>query len=437
MTAQLHLVDTDLAEVPAAPAAQVPAQPLFGAPVYYVGADSNAISELGVEDLFAHRRRFGHRPHLTGAAGAAFIDTLEDIGLTGRGGGHFPVARKWRTVRTAGRNAVVVANGAEGEPLSGKDAALLQLRPHLVLDGLACAAEALDATDAVIWLHEGAEATRASIVHALAERRAAGLIEPQMRVVTGPARYLSGESSAIVQALSGGPALPQFRLASAATSGVNGLPTLVQNVETLARVALSAHSPEAFATSTLVTVAVPGRRVVLELDRATQLGDAIGSVLGSTPLQAILIGGYGGSWAPWVDVSDVMLAESDMRDRGLSLGAGILVPLGAGQCGLEQTASIISYLADSSARQCGPCVFGLRGVADLVRDLAEKSSGRRDLPRLQRFLAEINGRGGCHHPDGAVRMVASAVTTFAADISAHLAGRCLHDGAAHLGQRRG
>ncbi|MDT4964470.1 MAG: hypothetical protein QOF87_4117, partial [Pseudonocardiales bacterium] len=278
MTAQLHLVDTDLAEVPAAPAARVPAQPLFGAPVYYVGADSNAISELGVEDLFAHRRRFGHRPHLTGAAGAAFIDTLEDIGLTGRGGGHFPVARKWRTVRTAGRNAVVVANGAEGEPLSGKDAALLQLRPHLVLDGLACAAEALDATDAVIWLHEGAEATRASIVHALAERRAVGLIEPQMRVVTGPARYPSGESSAIVQALSGGPALPQFRLVSAATSGVNGLPTLVQNVETLARVALSAHSPEAFATSTLVTVAVPGRRVVLELDRATQLGDAIGSV---------------------------------------------------------------------------------------------------------------------------------------------------------------
>jgi NADH:ubiquinone oxidoreductase subunit F (NADH-binding) len=72
-------------------------------------------------------------------------------------------------------------------------------------------------------------------------------------------------------------------------------------------------------------------------------------------------------------------------------------------------------------------MFGLRAVADLLGQLADRSARRRDVPKLRRFLAEVNGRGGCHHPDGAVRMVASAVSTFGADVQAHLTGRCLHD----------
>jgi NADH:ubiquinone oxidoreductase subunit F (NADH-binding) len=65
-------------------------------------------------------------------------------------------------------------------------------------------------------------------------------------------------------------------------------------------------------------------------------------------------------------------------------------------------------------------------MADLLDDLAQGGARRRDTARLQRFLAEVSGRGACHHPDGVVRMVTSAVTTFAEDVRAHLKGRCLH-----------
>src|SRR5262249_3750132 len=85
------------------------------------------------QDLVGHVGRFGARRSARGATAAdALLDALEEVRLTGRGGGHFPVDAKWRAARTSGLDATVVANAAEGEPASAKDAALLQLRPHLV-----------------------------------------------------------------------------------------------------------------------------------------------------------------------------------------------------------------------------------------------------------------------------------------------------------------
>lgn len=408
---------------------------LLGRAVLYIGDGAEAFTDVEVQDLVAHRRHFGPRPHATGTDGAALLDTLHAIAMSGRGGGHFPVARKWRAVRDAPGVPVVVANGAEGEPLSRKDAALIELRPHLVLDGLACAAETLGATDAVIWLHDGADASQATIRRALAERRAAGLVEPAMRVEVGPEHYLTGESSAVVHALSGGPALPRFQRMPAAESGVDGRPTLVQNVETLARVALAARSNLAGSASTVLTVAGGNHSVVVEVESHTSIGDVVRAALGDRPVHAVLVGGFGGAWCRWEDVADRAVDERHLRAAGLSSGAGVLLPLGLHECGIARAAEIIDYLAGSSARQCGPCVFGLRAVAELMAELADRSARRRDVPRPQRFLGEIVGRGACHHPDGGVRMVSSAITAFAPDVRAHLKGHCLHDGH-HRGRRR-
>lgn len=417
MSARLHLVE------------QEPAPPqLLGGAVYHLGPGAGTMTDLDPEGLAAHRARFGPRPNATGSNGEALLTALEDIGLTGRGGAHFPVATKWRAVRSAGgeHGSLIVANGAESEPLSAKDAALLELRPHLVLDGLACTAEALGAQDVVVWLHEGAHAARAAVTRAIAERAAAHLAEPPLRVVLGPARYLSGESSAILRALSGGPALPTFRRAAGQVTRIDGRAALVQNVETLARVAVAAYNGRDTDT-TLLTVTGPTHRAVLEVTTTTRLREPVTAVVGASPVQAVLVGGYGGSWAPWAQISGLPADDSALRPHGLSLGAGVLLALPASSCGLQLTAEITGYLAENSARQCGPCLFGLRAVAELTAELAARNVRRRDTTRLRRFLTEISGRGGCHHPDGAVRMVASALATFAEDVSAHLHGRCLHD----------
>ncbi len=380
---------------------------------------------LPAEDLRTHLAALGSRPDAV-AAGEDLLSAVQEVGLTGRGGGHFPAAAKWQTTRDAarrtGRAPLVVANAAEGEPASAKDQVLLGTRPHLVLDGLAATAAAVGATETVLWLHADAHHLHRTVHTAIAERRAAGLVEPRVRVVSAPAHYLAGESSAVVQALGGGPALPTSRRVPAAVSGVGGRPTLVHNIETLARAALLARTgPAQHRPTALVTVVVGDRRTVLEVDARTQLRAAVllgGWPVGSEP-QAVLVGGYGGSWLPWEPAADVELFQAALGRVGASLGAGVLAPLPAGACGVAETARLTAYLSASSARQCGPCLFGLDALADVLGRLATGSGRRRDVDRLRGWAGEITGRGACHHPDGAVRMVRSALATFAADVEAH------------------
>lgn len=403
------------------------AAPMLDGPVHYFGGGTS-ITELAPDTLREHQRRYGPRPACRGAAGSALIEQLEEAQLTGRGGAHLPSVVKWRAVRRAagvGGGTVVVANGAEGEPDSRKDAALLELRPHLVLDGLVCAAETLGAREAIVWLHDNAHVARAALSRALTER--ATLDEPRVRIAFGPDRYLSGESGAVVRALSGGPALPAFRTVSSAVSGVGGMPTLVHNVETLARVALVARG--AYCASELVTITLGSSHVVVEVPTKADLQAIVMRALGASQPRAVLIGGYGGSWRGWPDLADVSLAEPSLRRHGLSLGAGVLRVLDRTECGLHRTADIARFLAGQSARQCGPCLFGLDAIADRMTEIAVGGRrSRRDPERIARFSSEISGRGACHHPDGAVRMVSSALSVFADDVVAHRRGRCLATG---------
>jgi NADH:ubiquinone oxidoreductase subunit F (NADH-binding) len=111
-----------------------------------------------------------------------------------------------------------------------------------------------------------------------------------------------------------------------------------------------------------------------------------------------------------------------LRTIGATAGVGVIVVLGHASCGIAESARIARYLAGQSAGQCGPCVFGLPAIAD---DMALLARGQADpdlMVRLQRRLDHVNGRGACHHPDGAVGLVRSALNVFAADVAAHLRG---------------
>jgi NADH:ubiquinone oxidoreductase subunit F (NADH-binding) len=138
-----------------------------------------------------------------------------------------------------------------------------------------------------------------------------------------------------------------------------------------------------------------------------------------------LVGGYFGTWVEASAAAGLRLAREDLRSVGCSLGSGVLIGLGESACGLHESARVISYLADQSAGQCGPCVYGLRAIADAVQALASGAAHPSERSRVLRWADEIRGRGACHHPDGAVRFVESALRVFAADIESHRRGRCV------------
>ncbi len=378
-------------------------------------------------DLAAHLDRHGHqRP----VPADRLLDGVQESGLTGRGGARFPVHRKLRAV-AAGRKPVVVGNGAEGEPASRKDRTLLMRAPHLVLDGLQVAAQATGARRALLYVHEGPAV--AAVQRAIDERSGADRLPVEL--VAARATFVSGQESAVVRAISGGAALPRSTPPPVYEKGVGGRPTLVQNVETLAHLALVArYGPEWFRAAgtptepgtMLCTVSgAAGRLVVVEVALGTPIRDVLAAGGQHGPRRAVLVGGYHGSWLTGAEAGTLSLSAADLAPTGASPGAGVLIALGPDQCPLEVSARIVRYLADSSARQCGPCLNGLPALADTLASLAGRSPSPEAYARAQQLTRLVEGRGACAHPDGTVRLVRSVLSTFPDELDAHAHGGCL------------
>ncbi|MDP9482675.1 MAG: proton-conducting membrane transporter, partial [Chloroflexota bacterium] len=134
---------------------------------------------------------------------------------------------------------------------------------------------------------------------------------------------------------------------------------------------------------------------------------------------AVLIGGYFGGWTTPEEAWDLALDPVGMRVAGHSLGCGVVSFLPADACGVTATAGIMSYMAGESAAQCGPCVFGLRAIADATERLARGSAEVGDLARIERWSGQLVGRGACKHPDGAAGLLASALRVFGDEFVRH------------------
>jgi NADH:ubiquinone oxidoreductase subunit F (NADH-binding) len=375
-----------------------------------------------VEPWSATPSRLLHADHgpLPRPGRAALLAEIDASGLTGRGGAAFPTAAKLAAVARVG-NAVVVANGTEGEPASWKDKVLLASNPHLAIDGAVVAARVVGAHRVIFAVGRGNRTVSKRLLRALADR-SDGL---EVVVETVPDRFVAGEESALLNRLDGGLAKPTMRRPY--ERGV-----LVQNVETLANLALIARYGAAWFRqrgtadepgTVLVTahgaVRSPG---VVEVDLGTPVREVLQRFGGLTAFpHAVLVGGYFGTWVRAHDVLDLPLTNAALAPLGASLGARTLVVLPQDACGLAESARVARYLANESAGQCGPCVFGLGAMADAL--------DRLDVDRLRRLAPQVSGRGACAHPTGATRFVASAVDVFADEIERHRAGRCF--GAAH------
>jgi NADH:ubiquinone oxidoreductase subunit F (NADH-binding) len=363
----------------------------------------------------------------------AVVQLAIDSGLTGHGGAGFPLHRKLEAVNASRGRPIVVANGAEGEPASAKDRWLLARRPHLVLDGLQLAARATNATDAYLYVNHRVPV--AVLMDVLAERRRAGLDPVPVTIVAAPNVFISGEETAVVSHLSGNAALPRFKSPRVTERGVRGRPTLVSNVETLALLALiarrgaawlramgTADSPGTMLLTVRGAVRAPG---IIETGHGTPLADVLGLAGGpSTHLQAVLLGGYHGTWITTDEFASARLSRPDLSPLGASPGAGVMVALSHGTCGLVEMSTVMSYLAEESAGQCGPCLNGLPRIATQLKSVAFGRGDRRAIDEILRLAGLVIGRGACHHPDGSMRFLRSGLRVFAAETELHLAGHC-------------
>ena len=207
---------------------------------------------------------------------------------------------------------------------------------------------------------------------------------------------------------------------------------LVDNAETCANVGLIGRYGADWFRG-LGTSASPGSALisltgavkhptVLEVAMGTPIRQVLEVAGADTNAQAVLLGGYGGQWLDAAHL-DVAYANESLGPIGVAVGAGVMVVLPRSACGIAETQRIVRWMANESARQCGPCAFGLPAIAE---DLAQLATSSRDPRAAYQRLVErcglIEGRGACGHPDGVVRMVRSALEVFAHDFADHMSG---------------
>lgn len=373
-------------------------------------------------DLTAHFATHGPLP---GTDLERILTYLDHTGIAGRGGAGFPLATKLRALAPGRRHVIV--NGAESEPASRKDRVLLTRAPHLVLDGALAVASAIGAHGVTVAVHDP---TSAAAVRGAAAQRSDGR-HVRVRVITGG--FVSGEARSVIRALAGGPAIPTGWRTPPTESGI-----VLSNTETFAQLAVllrlgpnqfaaagTAHEPGTTLLSVGGDVARPG---VIETALGTPLGMVLAAAHASAAPQAVVLGGYHGSWV--APIPQIRLSRSGASSAGANFGAGVVLVLGRDTCALAELARVTAWLAAESAKQCGPCRFGLPALA---ADVAALAAGYPSTSTAFAHARAVDGRGACGHPDGAARFVTSALHLLREETDTHLAaGGCGRPDLGHL-----
>lgn len=380
-------------------------------------------AQQGREDLAAYQARGGYRG-LTAARerGSGWIlEQVAQAGLRGRGGSGDgrPIGQKWgRVAAAAARERFVVANGAESQAVSQKDRHLLARFPHRVLEGLLLAAHALGAREAYFYVRGDSPEALSAVQEAVAEAGAAGLLAGvTVRVQPSAPTAVSGEETAILDALEGLEGYPQPKPPRPEEIGLRGRPTLVQNVESLAAVAAlfrlgpdrirAAGTRTCPGTALFTVTGAVDRPGVYEVAHGTPLAELL-ALAGAPPREeilAVLPGGLGsGPLRP--DELDVPLTYEDLAALGTTMGNSAVIVFRRADAALPALVrENVALLARGSCGQCRGCKEGHEGLLRALQtgDLAE---ARRRAEVL------LYGRGNCALPTGTARFALRALQAY-------------------------
>jgi NADH-quinone oxidoreductase subunit F len=364
--------------------------------------------------------------------GDELVRRLAVSGLRGRGGAWFPAARKWRAVRVEEGEPFVMANGAEGEPGSIKDRSLMLTRPADVLRGLALAARAVGASEAVVFLKASFRACAERLAAALEDEPPAGL---RVSIRHGDDSYITGEETAALEALEGRRPWPRPKPPQPSAVGFRGRPTLVQNVETLARVPAALLDPEGYRRRETTLVSLWGavrRPGVYEVALGTPLASVLEQYAGGTVEKVGMVFPAGPS-APPLGPADLgtTLDPDALKAAGSALGTASVLVVGASACPLAVAASLASFFERESCGQCPPCAMGTASLARILRAVESGGARARDLADVPDVSGFLSMHGYCAHGRTAAASVTGLLARFRGDVEAHLAaGACPRPGAA-------
>ncbi|MDQ6794118.1 MAG: NADH-quinone oxidoreductase subunit F [Chloroflexota bacterium] len=369
------------------------------------------------------------------------IATVASARLRGRGGAGFPSAEKWRlAAATEAPRRYVVANGYGADPASFTDRALLEAEPYAVIEGLAIAAFAIGASEAIIAVRAEDAAAIARLEAAVGAAEEAGFVGPDMlgsrteltmtvRGVQGA--YMLGEETVLLKALEGRRGQPEQRPPHPAERGLFGMPTVVQNVQTLAAIPwIVVNGAARFAAigsrtspgTILVQVRGSDRSGVAEVPVGTPLRELValaGAPGAGRKLKAILVGGPSGGLLP-PELLDTPYEFDALRAAGAHVGSGSVVVADDRACTVDLGRLLTSYCATEACGKSIPCRIGTKRLVEIAERVTTGRPKPTDLQLLVDLSADIVDSGLCDHERLATLPLSSGMRYFRSELDEHI-----------------
>jgi NADH-quinone oxidoreductase subunit F len=375
------------------------------------------------------------------------IATMEQSGLRGRGGAGFPTGKKWRMVlQQPGGTKYVICNGDEGDPGAFMDRMILESFPYRVIEGLAIAAVAVGAHEAVFYIrHEYPQALR-RVKAALAECEQRGWLGARLlgseyplsiSIKEGAGAFVCGEETALIASVEGRRGMPRLRPPFPAQSGLWGKPTLINNVETLAMVPwIIRHGGEKFAA--IGTKTSKGTKVfslagkiqragLIEIPMGTTLRQIVeeigGGVAPGRTFKAVQMGGPSGGCVP-ARLADTPVDYESLRDVGAIMGSGGMVVLDDTSCMVDIARYFLQFTQNQSCGKCTFCRIGTKRMLELLNLLCAGKANRKHLQELEQLAPQVSQGSLCGLGKTAPNPVLTTLRYFRDEYEAHLQGRC-------------
>ena len=370
------------------------------------------------------------------------IDAVTDSGLRGRGGAGFPTGRKWSLVRAAEQNEkYLICNAHGGDPGAFGDRALLEGDPHVVIEGMAIAAYAMGARQAIVYLGPEYPVAEEHLTTALQQARGRGMLGENILgskfsldvSVAQAGAFVSGEETGLIMALEGGRASPRPRPPFPAESGLGDKPTSINNVETLANVPIILNDgPEAYAsvgtaTSTGTKIVTLTGRVqnagLVEVPMGTTLREIIyeigGGVADGRELKGVQIGGPAGGCLPESSL-DLPLDYEPIQEAGAIMGSGGIIVLDETNCIVDLAHLLAAFSQRESCGKCVPCRIGTKKMADILARIAEGDGEQEDLSELERVADVVRTASLCGLGQGSANPILTALRYFGDEFEEHI-----------------
>lgn len=310
------------------------------------------------------------------------IEIVKGSGLSGRGGANFPVGIKWELARKAkGKEKILICNADEGEPGTFKDKFILDNNPELLVEGIAIAAYAVGAKRACIYLR-GEYRYLKDRLEKIIQRYQQQLdrIGLQLSLFLGAGAYICGDETAIMNSIEGKRGEPRAKPPYPAERGLFGLPTCINNVETLANVppVIKGGWKDLHLFSLSGDVSAPG---VYELP----LGVKAKMLIGKDRPKALFFGCAGGC-VPYQQ--EMALDCKTVSSKGAMLGSGAVIAAGRERSIPKICRNMAQFFVHESCGYCAPCREGNYRILELLNKFVDKKASREDLKMLM-DLAEL------------------------------------------------